>query len=306
MAYSFIAGYNGATAATVSGLVVSAGQSLIILAGNATTQNATLTVADGTNSYAVRGTINDTFNGATRTLIDCLAPTPGTYTLTLSGGGASPQIIVLVYTGLASYSAGSFVSSFFGASPPTNTDGCITSGVIPTSYSAMIIGLSLCSGGTTLTQGTLFSSSYSVISGLSNGDHMFGENLESTQGFTLVSFTASGTPASISMLGAAYIELEPTITVQPASQVAFTGQTATFNVTATTSGGALSYQWQQQSAGTWSNVGTNSTSYTTGTLGFADSQDYFRVLVTDSNGVAVSNTAILSVGGEANAAWWRA
>ena len=95
----------------------------------------------------------------------------------------------------------------------------------------------------------------------------------------------------------------PLVTVQPQNQTVFLGSTGTFTVTATTSGGTLSYQWQQFISGTWTNVGTNSTSYTTGATGYADAGDLFRVLVTDSNGTTTSAVATLIVVGIASVAW---
>lgn len=97
----------------------------------------------------------------------------------------------------------------------------------------------------------------------------------------------------------------PTITVQPSNQTATAGNTAAFGVTATSSGGALSYQWQRSvnSGGSWSNVttgtGGTSASYTTATTtvsgGNANNGDQYRVIVTDSNGSTTSSAASLTV-----------
>ena len=95
----------------------------------------------------------------------------------------------------------------------------------------------------------------------------------------------------------------PTINTQPASQSVYLGQTATFTVSATSSGGSLSYQWQQFISGSWTNVGTNSSSYTTAATGYADNGDEFQVLVTDSNGTTTSTAAFLTVIGIATLAW---
>jgi hypothetical protein len=69
------------------------------------------------------------------------------------------------------------------------------------------------------------------------------------------------------------------------------GATATFTVSATSSGGALSYQWKKDGA----NVGTNSSSYTTPATVPADNGAQFTVAVTDSNGTTTSNPATLTV-----------
>lgn len=93
--------------------------------------------------------------------------------------------------------------------------------------------------------------------------------------------------------------LSPTITAQPVEQAGASGGTATFSVSATASAGSNSYQWQKQApgAGSWSNVGTNSSSYTTGTLAAADNLSRVRVVITDSNGSVTSAEVFLVVTG---------
>ena len=85
--------------------------------------------------------------------------------------------------------------------------------------------------------------------------------------------------------------LTPTITVQPTNQSALIGQTATFSVTATSSGGSLSYLWYKNTVTT----GVTTSSYTTGTLASSDNGGLFYCAVTDSNGTTNSNTVRLLV-----------
>lgn len=91
----------------------------------------------------------------------------------------------------------------------------------------------------------------------------------------------------------------PTINTQPANARIFVGQQAVFSVTATTSGGALSYQWQDNRTGSFANVvdGTGGTSatYTTPTELFSANGRLYQVNVTDSNGTATSSNATLIV-----------
>lgn len=90
----------------------------------------------------------------------------------------------------------------------------------------------------------------------------------------------------------------PTIDVQPTAQTADEGGTATFSVSSTTSGGAQVRQWKRQppGGGAFSNVGTNSATYTTGALGCAtDHGANFYCTVTDDNGPTVSDVVSLSV-----------
>ena len=83
----------------------------------------------------------------------------------------------------------------------------------------------------------------------------------------------------------------PELTGDPASAASYEGQTANFTVSATTSGGALSYQWKDDGA----SVGTNSNSYTTAAAVFSDNLSQITCEVTDSNGTTVSNAATWAV-----------
>jgi hypothetical protein len=98
------------------------------------------------------------------------------------------------------------------------------------------------------------------------------------------------------------------ITVQPASVSRVAPNTATFTVTATaTPTATLTYQWQIQqsneSGTTWTNIGTNAASYTTGVTAVtagsgATNGDKYRVLVSAPNNtptVVTSSTAVLTV-----------
>lgn len=98
----------------------------------------------------------------------------------------------------------------------------------------------------------------------------------------------------------------PLFTVQPVNQTANIGTTATFTATVTSYGTGLSYQWQQLISGTWTNVGTNSSSYTTGTLGYADNGDTFQVIATDSIGSTNSGIGMVNLVYTATTAWFTA
>jgi hypothetical protein len=78
----------------------------------------------------------------------------------------------------------------------------------------------------------------------------------------------------------------PTITSQPSRDSVTIGATASFSVTATGTG-TLSYQWQRLH-GTWSNVGTNSNTYSF-TAAAVDNGDSVFVTVTDDNRSTASN-----------------
>lgn len=221
MAYSFVsatsAGVNNAT----FGLTILAGQKLVIMANDAAAINSTLTISDTLgNVYAVRGTVNDTRNGDTSTLIDCLSPIAGATTLTLAGA-VQPGMLVAVYTGLASYSAGSFASFFSGATPPTATDGCTTAAITPTSYPAALVGFCFFGSTSGMAVGTGFTSRFASTNGLAGGNAGYLEDLDLAAGSHIASFTMAAGGTDVSVLGAAYIEATSGVTL------ALTGQSAT-------------------------------------------------------------------------------
>jgi len=91
----------------------------------------------------------------------------------------------------------------------------------------------------------------------------------------------------------------PTINTQPSSQTVTEPATATFTVAATASAGSLTYQWQVNTGGGFSNVSTGTggttASYTTAATSVSQSGYLFRVNVTDSNGTTASSSATLTV-----------
>lgn len=120
-----------------------------------------------------------------------------------------------------------------------------------------------------------------------------------TNGSSVDSSVAAGTSFTTSATAG------PTINTQPSSATVTTPTAATFTVAATTSGGALSYQWQRSTngGGSWANVttgtGGTTSSYTTAATsvsgGNANNGDQYRCAVTDSNGTVNTSAATLTV-----------
>ena len=90
----------------------------------------------------------------------------------------------------------------------------------------------------------------------------------------------------------------PTITTQPANQtvVLTNGNTASFTVAATASGGSLTYQWQRDTGSGFSDI-TGATSATLNLSGvvIGDNGYDYRCNVTDANGTTASASANLAV-----------
>lgn len=132
-----------------------------------------------------------------------------------------------------------------------------------------------------------------------NGNHWdLGEALRDID-----NLTSSGTNIAPILRGAHPLRVDvvaatgPTINTDPTNQNGVVGGTANFSVTATTSGGTLTYQWQRSNDGTtFSDIsGATSSSYTTPTIVRLDGGDWFRCNVTDNNGTTTSGRAMLFV-----------
>jgi len=93
----------------------------------------------------------------------------------------------------------------------------------------------------------------------------------------------------------------PLVSVEPVTQSVFSGSTATFSITTTASSGTVSYQWQNNGI----NVGTDSSTYTTGVLGQADNLSVITCIVTDSLGSNTSAGAYILVSDAVPIAWVR-
>jgi hypothetical protein len=114
---------------------------------------------------------------------------------------------------------------------------------------------------------------------------------------------ATGNPGGVSWAALEVPNAGPAINTQPQDAARDAGETATFTVTATASAGALHYQWKRapRDSETFANVGTDSASYTTGTLSIdGDNGARFEVVVTDDNGSTTSSIAALTVGVDRN------
>jgi hypothetical protein len=122
----------------------------------------------------------------------------------------------------------------------------------------------------------------------------------STTGAQAGTFTTVSTNDTL-VFGAIFDIAGPTITAQPTNQIVLLGQTATFNISATGTG-TVHYQWRKNG----SNVGTDSSSYTTPATDMTYNGAIYDCLVTDNNGTVPSGTASLTVYIVAAVTWFRA
>ena len=86
-----------------------------------------------------------------------------------------------------------------------------------------------------------------------------------------------------------------TISTQPQNQGVIEGNTATFNIVASITSGAISYQWQKSTngGGAWSNInGANSATYITPPTVYPTSPaEQFRCVLTNSNATTLTSSA---------------
>lgn len=181
----------------------------------------------------------------------------------------------------------------FGVSPATTS--------ITTAAAGIIVGASDAyynnAGGDTVSTPTSFTSRASQASGAAvtaaNIFDYITSGAQSSLSVSSASSLGSGGNTRLGIKLASFSSpLGPTITAQPTNQYALIGGTASFSVTATASGGSLSYQWYVNSGLI---TGANSSSYTTPTLTGTNNGNLYYVVVTDSNGSVTSSTARLSV-----------
>jgi hypothetical protein len=118
----------------------------------------------------------------------------------------------------------------------------------------------------------------------------------------VTSYTASLTETGNTTEGGLFLMafkelLPPAFVVQPTNQSTNSGSTATFTASASNSGGAITYQWQDNRTGSFTNVasGGTSSSYTTPATDATYQGRSYRVVATDSNGSVTSGTAQLNV-----------
>jgi hypothetical protein len=295
---------NGASASAttldLASVVMAAGDRILIaMRYNSTT--ATASVSDGANTYNQVGAYR-TGSADRQTLFEAINVTAGTRTVTItfSASVGNRYGVALKSTGSNSSASQAVLMNDTGgaASWTTTADNISTGNMTPTSQPNAIVGIFQTDINTSpITNGTGLTS----LGSLTNWDSVLNDtslvNWKRTTSTSAAAATAqlsAGTDGGFTW-GIVIGESpgSPTIDTQPTNQAGSVGGTATYSISATTSGGALSYQWKLNG----SNVGTNSSSYTTATLSAADNGGIVTCVVTDSNGSTTSNGAYLFIRG---------
>lgn len=280
---------SGATAAT------SLGVSFTGTAGNfiyvvACSDDATTTFADTLgNTITERGSVIEAgiprrMHGATGFLTTGGA---STVTVTFGASVSNRQIIVIEVAGVGSYDV-------HGTATDTGNNPTTAATATNTSQPAFGVAVCLDYQGGTPTVGTGYTSG-GVITG---GGLLAGRIEYSSPSYTTVAsqsanFGNAGFNRTCSTFAIFLEASPPQITVQPTEQSANAGTTATFSVTAT---GATSYQWQDNSSGSFADIGgATSSSYGASSVTYAMQGRLYRCNVTNTQGTTTSASAALRV-----------
>lgn len=210
---------------------------------------------------------------------------PGTYNINVTGtAGTAIQNTVVSFV-VAPGSGPSFTAQ------PTDAVVCNGSSV---TFSSATTGTGISyqwqlstNGGTTYTNiTTATAADYSIASCIPS---------QNNNKYRIVATTLCG--STTSTVATLTVNSSPAISTSPSSVTACIGGSNTFTVAATGSG--LNYQWQLSTDGgaTYSNIGTNASSYTLSGITLADNNNQYQVTVTGiCPGSATSTASILTVG----------
>jgi hypothetical protein len=260
------------------------------------------------NTWALDGT-STLLNGTFTAYVTCWKCTPSSVGTghTFSATGTTAASILAIAVGPSN--AGALSASTWNAQTDA-TSPYVSPSVTPSSADALLVtfGASDSSGAAVTTDWS--ANSFTSRASITDHNSFWGGSVATravtTSASYASSFTDSGTGAANSVVGIiAFTEAgaAPSITAQPANQRVSSGQTAAFSVSATASGGSLTYQWQTNATGAWVNIGAaTSSSYTTPTL--TAGQAYgVRCVVTDSNGSTNSDSADIWVPARKTPPW---
>jgi len=311
---------DGDVAQTITG--VTAGSTIVAICANATAAvPATHSCADAQGSYTPGTPAND---GASTWVNTFYLPNAnsGSHVVTFTSDATCTLFITLVELSGPTSSPVPGTNGNAQTSPGT-AHGAVTSNAVTISGAATLLGFCVDAQGggasdePAVDDGSVTGNVFTLVTA-GDDSATFGSwtiAKISKSSDTAATFTAiTGTHRFVT-LGIAVLEpggSGPTINTQPSDVVTWTGLTANFTVSATASGGSLTYQWQVSTdrGVTFNNVSSGSggttSSYTTAALVFSDDQTFYQCIVTDSNGTVTTRAASLRVGGAGAYAWTKA
>lgn len=291
----------GGTALAVGDLVMVAVS--YVIAGD-----TTMSVADDLGNTFTENTTAHIFNATDNNtgvrFFYCFVTTGGTSTITATAGAAASffGVFATVYDGVASFQLAT--TDLRTSSGTAGTDKLLSNAGMITTTPAMLWSFAVdanIANGDRMTAGT--GATLRLVGQKANGladfvamqDQRLTVNGSVTAKFTLAQ---GGSAYHCVFLAFTEIIVGPTISTHPADATRYASEKASFTLSAITSGGALSYQWQDDRTGSFANVpdgsGATSAVYTTESLSVRDNRNVL-CLVTDDNGTNPTNSANLKV-----------
>lgn len=273
---------------------VTANNWLWILVNGDAADTTTITKNSGT---ATIGTVTQQSSSATSGIVDewtsltCQVTGTGSLDLlcTFGGSRSNRQILVIEVTGVNAVDTGGGASQ-----PDSGTNPTPTLSITVAAQPAFCLAACVDYQGGTPGVGTGFTS-VGTFGATVNFIRVQSKAITST-GSTTGNFVNAGLDINNSAMIVFTESSPPTISAQPTDQTANDGATATFSVTATGGTAPYTYQWQDNSSGSFANVsGATSSSYGP-TASYAAQGRQYRCVVTGANSLSVtSNAATLRV-----------
>lgn len=285
-------------------LTASAGSALVVFTAVLSGNPYTVTDSKSQSYTSLDTTFTDTNYNLSTFIASNVGAGSTTVTVNMTGTGSFLGIWVVEVGGaMASPLDGHNASR--QAAPGSATD-VITVSATNANQPALVLGFSMVSAGFTdaPATGTGFTSTKVAFSNAARSEY----NRVTSATSQALTFShapsdsvGNGTYGTLVVILDEFVAPGPTITTQPKPVTTAVGTTATFTVSAT-GAGTLHYQWTVNG----SNVGTDSSSYTTGTLTMASNGSVVQCAVTDNNGTTLSVTVYLMVYPVPGAPWLRA
>lgn len=287
----------GSGTGTVQNLNVTSGQPII--GAYACVNGGTVTGVTDTigNTYTVL-TPETTF-GSTLVIFYCTSSTgsnaSNVITVTISAAAAFKSVAAVTGTGFDT--AALFLDQKTNAAAAATTISPSAALNCGTS-DAMIFEVAIATNDRAFDQTTGCTEIYDAFDAFGSRGGAYQYKNTTGGGSQTISATVTGGVASnLQIATAAFtlVHLGPTINTQPASTRVFEDNTATFTVSATSTGGALSYQWQENDGTGFVNI-SGETSATLNVRAYrARAGHTFLCNVTDSNGTTATSAATLTI-----------
>lgn len=287
---------SAATSIVSSSITCTAGNQLWVIAisDDATISSITDSWSSGANTYTERGSVIEA--GIPRRLhhATCQIATGGTGTVTVNLGASvsNRQVWLVEVTGVGAYDAQ-------GTATDTGNNPTDSASATNSAQPAFCVAAIVDYQGGTPTVGQISGSAATNGGSLAAGGQLGGlveYRSVSTVTAQTANFGNAGFDRTCTVFAVFLEDSAPTISVHPADQTVNDGATATFSVTATGGATPYTYQWQDNSSGSFANVsGATSSSYGP-TASYAAQGRQYRCVVTGANSLSVtSNAATLRV-----------